>query len=514
MRDFSYSRQQENDAAEIEAIIKQRRRKIARQQFIYSIILAIIIGVICIWIYRRTVYAQFDGYVSLDENIFRSDEDIYFLRASVRVGDLVVPGDTLFSYAIAENFFNHLHNDYEPAIISRHRDLRVQYGLAKQDADVLRVRISELQRQLATEDHNIRLGLSDNHNKMRTEQELAEAQEQLKALERKLRVLMSAVGEAGRSLSKLNNNGHGYVRIAHMYDYELIKKLGMVYYSVATDSSIVTRKYVASNALVLRGEPIMSLQSLKARNNNLVVVAYVTPNDMKHVNYHSKAEIIVSDNVSYKGSVMMLGARTEEIPGELRSTLSRDHTASIVVFDIDPGQDIPFWSITNGVPVTIRINKLKNIEKTEGDYIIYNTATGVYPQTLMHSQHKCTQDTGYIKEHTDFEYTLVKDSTEILPTTERIKTKEDLVVGNAKGPYHIVVAAGQDGEGAERQARALRQIGYTNAKVIRTNNATSKQQYRVCICSFSDKEEADRTLKLIRRNKEFHDAWVLYRQID
>jgi len=519
MRDFSFYKSDAiDDSREIESIIKQRRRKIARQQLIYTIILLIIIGLICVWLYRKTVYAEFDGYVSLDMTEFRSDEDIYFLRANVRVGDLVVPGDTLFSYAIAENFFNHTHNDYEPAIVSRNRDAKVQYGLARQDLDVLQVRISELERQLSTEDHNIRFGLSDNHNKLRTEQELAEAREQYKALRRKLGVLWEAVSQSNKSLNRLNNNGHGYLRIAHMYDYELLKKLGMVYYSVAVDSSIVAQKFVPANTLALRGEPIMSLQSLNARDNNLVVVAYVMPDEMKYVNYHSEAEIIVNDEISYYGTVMMLGARTEEIPGELRNTLSRDHTASIVVFDISPNQDIPYWSLSNRVPVRIRINKFKDRDRIVGDYIIYNTTTGVDPETLLHAQHKChkTDTVHHIRIHgaKDLHVKHVAaaprpDSTAAVgKAVSPARPSHSVAAGNATGPYHIIVASGSERSDADRRAKLLRQQGYKEAKVLSAGG-----HHRVSLCSYATKAEAEEAHKHLKEQKEFGNAWILYKKI-
>ncbi len=402
MRGFSYYRPEEDDSQEIEGIIRHRRRKIARQQAIYTVILLFIISIICVWAYRKTVYAEFDGYVSLDERIFRIGEDIYFLQSNVRIGDLVVPGDTIFSYAIAHNFLSHTHNDYEPAVVARNRDLRLQYGMARQDLEVLRVRVAELERQLSTEDHNIRFGLSSNRNKLRTEQELAEAREQYKALRRKIGVLWSGVSQTNKSLLRLDNNGYGHVSIADRFNFDLLRRLDLVDYVISVDSSIITKKFVPSNSLVLRGEQIMSLQSLNGRNNNLAIVAYVLPKQMKYVNYHSRAEIIVNNEISYTGRVMMLGARTEEIPGELRNTLSRDHTASIVVFDIDPHQDIPYWSLTDGVPVRIRINKLKNRKPIVGDYIIYNTTTGVYPETLMHARHECSEhpDSVYMADGT------------------------------------------------------------------------------------------------------------------
>ncbi len=542
MRNFSfYGNREDNVSREIEGIIKQRRRKIARQQHIYTIILLIIIAFICAWFYRKTVYAEFDGYVSLDITEFRSGDDVYFLRANVRVGDLVVPGDTLFSYAIAENFFNHTHNDYEPAIIARNRDARTQYGLARQDLDVLKVRISELERQLATEDHNIRFGLSDNHNKLRTEQELAEAREQYKAQRRKLGVLWNAVSQTDRSLSKLTNDGLGYLRVRSLYDYDLLKRCGMVYYALASDSCIVTKKFVASNSLVLRGESIMSMQSLNARDNNVVVIAYVMPDDMKYVNYHSKAEIIVNDDISYTGSVMMLGARTEEIPGELRSTLSRDHTAAVVIFDIDPDQDIPYWSLSDRVPVRIKINKFQNRTSIEGDYIMYNTTTGVYPATLRHAKHQCLKNEDWVRhlhdsivaardtaavKHDTAAVKIVKQSAskpEFMkqrpaeqpaakqpapkPSASATRQPENAQADNASGPYHIIVESVKDENGANRYVMSLRQKGYKDAKVL-----SSGGWHRVCISSFAKESEAYREQNRLKQQKEFSNSWVFYKK--
>lgn len=377
MRDFSFSQTETNDQQDIERILRERKRKIYKQQFIYSVILAIIIAAICVWLYRKSVYVEFDGYVSADYYTFRTDEDVYFLDSKWRVGDLILPGDTVFSYVIANNFYKHESNDYEPTILVRDRDMRVQYGVTRQDLNVLQVRISELERQLAVEDHNIKFGLSDNHNKLRTEQELSETREQYKALRKKLGILWNAITQGQQSVQRLTNGGHGYLRVADMRNVKLLDSLGVVRHSIAVDSSIVTEKLVPTYSLVLRGEPIMTSQGLNLADNNVSVVAYVKPDQMKYINYHTKANVIVTDKISYTASVLMLGARTEEIPGELRSTLSRDHTASIVVFNIDPDQDVPFWSLINGLPVMLRINKFREGTSNIDDYIIFNTTYGI-----------------------------------------------------------------------------------------------------------------------------------------
>ncbi len=90
------------------------------------------------------------------------------------------------------------------------------------------------------------------------------------------------------------------------------------------------------------------------------VMAYVPTGDMKKINNHSKAEIIVSDDVSFTASVQLLGARTEDLPEELRNSLSHTTTTVIVVFRPDPDQKLPFWSVVDRVPVKVRIKNFDN----------------------------------------------------------------------------------------------------------------------------------------------------------
>lgn len=520
------------ESREIESIIRQRKRRIAKQQIVYTAILLAILALICLWAYNKTVYAEFDGYVSLDQNIFRTEEDIYFLEANVQVGDLAEPGDTLFSYAIASNFFTHAHNDYEPAIVSRNRDMQVQYGLARQDLDVLRVRISELERQLKTQDHNIRFGLSSNRDKMRIEQELAEAREQYKALRGKISVLLHALGDTGKSVARLQNNGYGYLNISDMYNFDLMKKLGIACYAVAVDSCIVTNKHISSHSLVLRGEPIMTLQSLDAVNNNLNVVAYVMADQMKYINHYSKGEIIVNDEVKYTGTVMMMGARTEEIPGEIRNTLSRDHTASIVVFDIDPGQNIPYWSLSDKVPVKIRIHKFRDREPQIGDYIIYNTSSGVIPESLVGLESRMEQQNQrYAARHSRRNSGIGSNKKRNRNSAEEVNSSnsQDNITpsdnlasspqNNAKsrrnssrpalapseGDYHLIVAASSNRKLADRKVKALRAIGYSNTKVVRIG-----ESFNVAINSYPSQTEAMAAKNKLSGHKEFPNTKVVY----
>lgn len=513
MRNFSFTQEERGDSRDIESILRQRKRKIAKQQLIYTLILLAIIIVILLWGYNKYVYAEFDGYVATDVNYVRTDEDVYFLESDFMVGDLIVPGDTVFSYVMAHNFYNHERTDHEPDLVARNRDIKMQYGLARQDLEVLRVRISELQRQLETEGHNIRLGLSNNHNRLRTEQELAEAQEQYKALRRKLGVLWNGLSQTEQSVKRMTNGGYGFLSVSDMRDIDLLKRLGLVRYSIAVDSVLLTKKYVASFSLVLRGEPILTTQSLDLRSNNLTVVAYVMPDEMKYVTYHSVAEITVNDEIKYNATVLMLGTRTEEIPGELRNTLSRDHTASIVAFDIASGQNIPFWSLTDGVPVKVKINKLNREKPQADDYIVYNTTDGVDVKTLKAK----SLDDSARRRRRSAETVIQSDTAAITrPEVKNVQTDakadrkpakpQSPVVGDSGGHYHIIVASGDNQDGAKRRVARLKAQGYSGARVI----ASGENKQRVSIASFATAERANSALGELKKVPEFANAWVIY----
>ena len=380
MKNFSFTSHDQNN--DIENILKQRKKTIAKQQLTFSLIFIFILMIIVLWAVNRIVYTEFDGYLNTDMNVLRSPEDLFVLENYRKVGDIIFPGDTLVSYVYAENFFSHETSTEEPAVIAQNRNMTVQYGLAKQDLSVTRVRIKELKRQLATTDHNIRFGLSDNQNKMKIEQELAEAESLYKAQKRKLVVLQEALTQTDDAVRKLYNENYGFLHVQDMRNIELMKKLNLIRYSIAIDSGIVTKVHTPGLTLSLRGEPIMTTQSFNLEHNNLSVVAYVMPEDMKHINRNTQAEVIVNNDISFTASVLMLGTRTEELPTQLRSTLSQNHTAVIVVLGPDPNQIIPFWCLVKNIPVKIRINNFDRYEHERKDYMMFNTTSGLILSTL------------------------------------------------------------------------------------------------------------------------------------
>lgn len=387
MKDFHFT--SEKEQAEIEQILLQRKKKQSKQQLLFLGIFMFIVVIIALYCVRRVLYTDFDGYVVVHNVRFRASEDIFVHDIYKHNGDLVKPGDTIYSY-VSLDWFHEIGNiNTESAVVVKARDLKLQYGLAYQNLAVLKAKMQEIKRQIELEDHNIRFGLSDNVHKLNLERDYKETEEQLKAEQRKLYVLQKAINESKDAVDRLDQVNNGGFSIQNVRNKKKMQELGMVHYTIAADSGLVTKNWISELSLVLRGEDIIETQSFNLVKDNVYVMAYVTPDRAQYLNRGFKAKVIVNDDVEYTATVVSMGARTEEIPEAYRNNLSKDHIAAIAVLRIDDGQRIPFWSLVNGMPVLIRFNNLDYKQVKPEEYLLLKTPQGleVPEQVENHLKH-------------------------------------------------------------------------------------------------------------------------------
>lgn len=379
MKDFKYSK--EIEEKQIESIIKERKRKINKQQWVFTGILLVILCVIVLYVFNAVRYTEYDGYMRTDFNDIRAMEDLFLLETHVQEGDIVMPGDTLYSYVYLSNFDYQERMGQAPDIVVKGRDLRLQYNMERQDIELLQVRIKELKRQLEIEDHNISFGLTHNEHKLELEKELVETEEQLKVARRKLGVLWNTIKNVDKASDRIQTSVDG-ILLEEISDKEKIMKSGLLRYRIVADTAIVIKIDVPDLTTVFKKESIVQLQSLDLKKNNLSVVGYVPVSKMKQVNQNTHVEVIVNDEVAFNAQVKLLGARTEVIPEALRTKLSKDFMSVVVIFSINPDQTIPLWALVRDVPVTIRIDNFKKQEKHKPDYNQYNTSKGILNESL------------------------------------------------------------------------------------------------------------------------------------
>ena len=375
MKNFHFTT--EHKQAEIEQILWQRKKKIAKQQLFFLTIFIFIVFVVILYCIKKVLYTKFDGYVVVHNVRFRASEDIFVHDIYKHNGDLIKPGDTIYSY-VSLGWFHEIGDiNSESEVVVKSRDLKLQYGLAYHNLAVIKTRLQEIKRQIDLEDHNIRFGLSDNVHKLNLEREYKETEEELKSQQRKLYVLQNAINESKNAVERLNSVNNSGFTIQDVRDKKKMKELGMVHYTIAADSSLVTKNWISELSLVLRGEDILETQSFDLEKDNVYVMAYVTPKRAKYLNRGFKATIIVNDDVEYTATVVSMGARTEEIPEAYRNNLSKDHIAAIAVLRIDDKQEIPFWSLVNGMPVIIRFDNRDYKEVSPEEYLQLTTPRGL-----------------------------------------------------------------------------------------------------------------------------------------
>ena len=378
MRNFQFNEGQALEDQKIEAVIAQRKRKLRKQQTVFALIMLVILSAFAYYVYNKVVYTDFDGYVQTDYKHYRAKDDLYLYKMYKEVGDIVMPGDTLYSYMFLDNILTYKRLYDEPQVVTGNRNIRLQTGLSASDLNVLRVKINELRKQIAVEDHNIQFGLTDNSHKMDLQRQLAETEAQLRAEMSKLSVYHSIGGETAEALRKSGANQQ-YKREDLSQAEE--KSEGAVHYVISSDTAVITQILFRGNEPVFQKETIIQTQTMNLRSNSMKVVAYVPTGDMGKLNNRTKAEVIVNDDVKFNAHVKLLGARTEKLPEELRNSLSHVYTTVMVIFELDDGQVLPFWAAVDDVPVKIRINNYDRDNRANADDVWYINEWGLTEQS-------------------------------------------------------------------------------------------------------------------------------------
>lgn len=364
MRSFRF---EENNAenSELEYALRYRKRKMAKQQLIFSAILITAGILLAIYMYDKMMYTELDGYVTNEVNKQRADEDLYVKDIYVNVGSVVMPGDTLYSYIYMSPVFDQINVNTEPDVVVRGRDMDLKYAALMEEIKVLRVRIADLQKQIAVENHNIGFGLSSSSHKMDLQRELNEDREDLQA---KMATL-ATIGKA-RAVLRENISHSSYSRNEQQSFNSIIENAshGMhsqIKYRIATDSAVVTQIYCAEGTCMFHAEEIMDILPVNIKRSNVSVWAYVPTDKVSKVKKSRRLEVLLGDEVKLKGSVGMIGVRTEDLPEHLRSNFARQGRVIIAQILVDKGQTIPLWCLADELPVRIRFANI-TLNRKEG----------------------------------------------------------------------------------------------------------------------------------------------------
>jgi hypothetical protein len=381
MNNFTYRSPQEKE--NLEAILKERRKKVNRQQLIFGCILAFIVFIVAMYIGVHLYYTEYDGYIRVDDNHVRTPMDAFVDRIYVSPGDVVMPGDTLYSYYMLDMFIEQSNLNSEPSVVVRDRDMQLRYVSTQQQISVLLVRINELKRQIPIEDHNIRFGLSDNAHKLDLERQLKEAEANLRALQNERNTIEQLRREVNVSVARSGYNRRDSSGMTIFNDYNSFRARDAIIYRLASDTAIVINVMASDHNIFFEKESILTTRPLNLRNSNMQVMAYVPVDKMNKITNNTRATVIVNDDVSFRAHVSVLGLRTEEIPEALRSYFMKKNTAVMASLYIDKGQVLPFWAVTDGMPIKVRVKNTDSwVGYKTGDYLWFMSGRGVSELSL------------------------------------------------------------------------------------------------------------------------------------
>lgn len=397
MNGFNYDTDpQQEDAREM---LRYQKTKLAKQQVIFSSFFLFILILLGIYVVNRIMYAQYDGYIKIDQNHVRALDDIYVLRLHKKVGEHVNPGDTLYSYVLLNNIIGQYDVNHRPAVIKEAADMKLQAQLAKQQIPVLRTKLHELEKQIKSESNDIYYGLTDNtaQNNLKAE---------IEGTKTEIRKQISTVAiyekSIGNTRQYIHGSGYDRDRAGMPYSPEGKRYNGsLIMFACAPDSGIITDIKVPSRTVLFKTEEVMSMQYSNYGIANLGVMVYVPSDKVDYISKASELDVIVNRNIILKAHVKLLGLRVEDIPKHLLSNFSHDIDAVIVYLNFDKGQVVPYWVLNDNLPVRVRANRFKSKEQPFSDrQFIFTGDGGSIPYNPVKSGNtKRQKPNGYTKKN-------------------------------------------------------------------------------------------------------------------
>ncbi len=366
MKDFSYKSTQD-EQPEIEYILKNRKTKIARQQIVFIAILVAIVLAIMYYIGYKSYYTELDGYVQVDVDRIRAADDMFVLEVMQNIGNKVEPGDTLFSYIFLSHLLERENKNKDIEVVTAYRKAKLELETAVNDMKVMQVKIRELEKQISQEKHNISFGLSNNANKMKLERELHEAKEVLATQEANVELMRNNLNEIYQ-YKLASGITDTTIQIQNINTLDHNRLGNMIRYHINQEHGFVTHIAIPNKTSLFKQDDIMAVQGTDIKATNLYIVAYTPLDKIDKCTYGTPATIIVNDNIHIKAHVSIQGASAAELPINLQSNFSRNVMVTLTLLSIDHGQSVPFWALSNGIPVTIRIRNI-DVVKSENKRI-------------------------------------------------------------------------------------------------------------------------------------------------
>lgn len=510
MRNFTYRSLEEKD--NIEAVLRQRKKRVNRQQIVAGIIITIILSLGVMYAIDKSSYTEYDAYIHIDINKVRAPYDIYLDSIYVKPGDVVHVGDTLYSYYVLDWLILEVNPNDEPSMLSQNRNLKLQYSNLQQRIAVLEVKIEELRKQIIVEDHNISFGLSNNSHKLDLERELQEAIAELNSLKVQMKLIANLKHETEYATRDANRARKGGSQI---YENPYSKSDAYkIRYNISNKDGFITNVSAPIGMVFFEKEEIIDMQHLDLKDNNLQVVAYVPVNLTNRIKDNMPAKVYVNDDLNLAAHVVMTGVRSEDIPENLRSYFAKANKALIAILSIDEGQVIPFWSATSGLPVKV---KIRNLFPWEEDPQVHRVMQYEVGKGLMLKNDSSVSIDGVSYDNSGSDGAVqaqpsaqnLKQNAE--PKNQKVAQKEEVTIKESSSSrYGVVCGVLSSEENSQLLFDKLKKLGFDGSAIV-----VRGTRFFVC-CGFSNSYDDAKKMAadLRKKHPEFKDAWVLDHQTE
>lgn len=369
MKKFTFK---EHKQSQLEEILKYQKRKLRKQQIIFTTIFFLIVCAIIYYLADSYLYAQFDGFISLNTTSHRAICPLYITKIYHKEGEIVKEGDTLYTYINLDFFTNMSNLSFSSNVEMNYMNANEKVSNTRIEINSLKDKIKLMEEEIKKEEQNVRYGVTSTSTIGTLNRQIIDYRNQLKEL---MASLVQYQGIRTDYSSKMREAGleatnplETTLKNINLHLSEFGRAVG---YGISHSDVLITQIEATPGSVLLTGEHVMEVQSLNIDNIGLHCEAYVTNEDLTNIYEGKKVEIIINDDVSYDGIVTSVGMHVSELPEEYRNAFHRENKAMCAIIQFKEGTVIPLPIATDNLPVKIRTMRRESKDKLNNERIKY-----------------------------------------------------------------------------------------------------------------------------------------------
>lgn len=350
MDNFSYKKSLE--ARNI--VIKTANKKVNIQQKIFATIFAIFCMIFLFYFTTNYLVKTFHGrMVTLTRESLLA-YDALMVDMYVKPGEIMYPGDTIYSYIYAEMLYD-IRNpnsltDYQSRIVQ----LEMLISKTRLELEALIIKKEDVQKLTDEMAHNILIGTNTKSDEIDYLIEMSDIDKNIYVAKNLLNVYNMLYLKS--DIKSISRKPQPYLLHAHREFISGVREFGsLIQYKVAADTVLVFRVNKIAGEMSLKGESICSVYPLCQYFMNQTHVEMMIPPEFIHeLDEDEKVDVYLGSSLIATGTLKLNNPYMENVASNKLGLFNSSIEAAIIRVELDNIRKLPLKYHMSYLPLTLK----------------------------------------------------------------------------------------------------------------------------------------------------------------